>query len=65
MKNTFHYVYILVSESDEARYYTGLTKNPESRLKAHKWRASHPYRKIQTLASRDSRCISFHYYPSG
>ena len=34
MKN-FHYVYILVSEADETRHYTGLTENIESRLKAH------------------------------
>ena len=31
----FHYVYILVSEADETRHYTGLTENIESRLKAH------------------------------
>ncbi len=31
----FHYVYILVSESDKTRHYTGLTENLESRLKAH------------------------------
>ena len=35
MKNTFHYVYILVSESDESRHYTGLTDDLEARLKAH------------------------------
>jgi predicted GIY-YIG superfamily endonuclease len=35
MKNTFHYVYILVSESDESRHYTGLTEDLETRLKAH------------------------------
>jgi putative endonuclease len=34
MKN-FHYVYILVSESDESRHYTGLTDDLEARLKAH------------------------------
>ena len=33
--NEFYYVYILVSETDESRHYTGLTKNLESRLKAH------------------------------
>ena len=33
--NTFHYVYILVSESDQSRHYTGLTKDLDSRLKAH------------------------------
>jgi predicted GIY-YIG superfamily endonuclease len=35
MNNTFHYVYILVSKSDESRHYTGLTRDLESRLKAH------------------------------
>ncbi|HUU28396.1 MAG TPA: GIY-YIG nuclease family protein [archaeon] len=33
--NNFHYVYILVSESEEARHYTGLTDNLEIRIKAH------------------------------
>jgi predicted GIY-YIG superfamily endonuclease len=31
----FHFVYILVSELDESRHYTGLTHNLESRLLAH------------------------------
>ncbi len=31
----FHYVYILASEVDKTRHYTGLTENLESRLKAH------------------------------
>jgi len=31
----FHYVYILVSESDGSRHYTGLTIDPDARLKAH------------------------------
>ena len=31
----FYYVYILVSESDESRHYTGLTENPTGRLKEH------------------------------
>ena len=35
MKQIFHYVYILISKSDEARHYTGLTKDLETRLKAH------------------------------
>ena len=34
MKN-FHYVYILVSESDESRHYTGITDKIDARLKAH------------------------------
>jgi len=32
---SFHYVYILTSEMDKNRHYTGLTKNIENRLKEH------------------------------
>ena len=35
MKNTFHYVYILISESDNNRHYTEITKYLEARLHAH------------------------------
>ncbi len=35
MNTTFHYVYILTSELDESKHYTGLTDNLEKRLKAH------------------------------
>ena len=31
----FHYVYILVSESDPSRHYTGLTSDIGRRLAAH------------------------------
>ena len=31
----FHYVYILVSEKEPARHYTGITTDLESRLKIH------------------------------
>jgi len=31
----FYYVYILQSESNPERFYTGFTDNLESRLKAH------------------------------
>jgi len=34
-KTTFHYAYILTSESDETRHYTGITEDLEARLKAH------------------------------
>ena len=33
--NKFYYVYILVSELEEARHYTGLKENLEARIKAH------------------------------
>jgi len=35
MEISFHYVYILISKSNESRHYTGVTKNLEARLKAH------------------------------
>ena len=31
----FYYVYILQSEIDQKKYYTGFTENLDSRLKAH------------------------------
>jgi len=34
LKN-FHYVYILVSDSDKSHHYTGLTDDLDARLKAH------------------------------
>jgi predicted GIY-YIG superfamily endonuclease len=33
--HTFHYVYVLVSESNSARHYTGITKNLDKRLLSH------------------------------
>ncbi|MBW1788803.1 MAG: GIY-YIG nuclease family protein [Deltaproteobacteria bacterium] len=33
--NGFHYVYILVSETDSSLHYTGLTNNLESRILVH------------------------------
>ena len=33
--NNFHYVYILVREMDETRHDTGITDDPDSKLKAH------------------------------
>lgn len=31
----FHYVYILVSDRDPTRHYTGLTEDLDSRLQSH------------------------------
>jgi predicted GIY-YIG superfamily endonuclease len=31
----FFYVYVLVSETDDARHYTGLTQNLRERLRDH------------------------------
>jgi predicted GIY-YIG superfamily endonuclease len=33
--NDYYYVYVLSSDTDAARYYTGLTDDLEARLKAH------------------------------
>jgi predicted GIY-YIG superfamily endonuclease len=35
MPTSFHYVYILTSESDPTRHYTGLTQDLETRLQIH------------------------------
>ena len=35
LNESFHYVYILVSEADEDHHYTGITQNLDTRLKAH------------------------------
>ena len=35
MGDTFHYVYILVSESAPGRHYTGITEDLQSRLELH------------------------------
>jgi putative endonuclease len=34
---TFYYVYILNSEKDPERFYTGFTEDLEIRLKSHNW----------------------------
>jgi len=71
----FYYVYILQSEKDTSRYYTGFTKDPDSRLKAHNaGRCPHTARlipwKIKTsIAFTDrQRALDFEAYlksPSG
>lgn len=35
MNENFNYVYILVSQSDNTRHYTGLTQDLKTRLQAH------------------------------
>jgi len=35
MNNTFHYVYILVSEASDNHHYTGMTQDLDARIKAH------------------------------
>lgn len=35
MKDVFYYVYLLASETDDTRHYTGLTQDLDARLKAH------------------------------
>jgi len=65
----FHYVYILVSESDESRHYTGLTQNLESRLLAHNaGQVSHtskyrPWRIVNSFAFRSrEKAAAFERY---
>ena len=64
------YVYILWSEIDEKRFYTGRTENPRGRLKNHnagrvphtaKWK---PWRLKTYVAFRDrSHASEFEQYP--
>jgi putative endonuclease len=65
----FHYVYILVSETDENRHYTGITENLENRLKAHNnGQVPHtsqfcPWRIETAVAFRDrAKAIEFEKY---
>jgi len=56
----FHYVYILSSEVDATRHYTGLTDDLDARLKSHNsWQVPHTvkYRpwKIDTAIAFRSR----------
>ena len=69
MKNTFHYVYILVSESDETRHYTGLSQDLNVRLQAHNnGRVSHtakfrPWRIETAVAFRcREKAVAFEIY---
>jgi hypothetical protein len=48
------FVYVLRSEFDPNRYYTGLTSNVAARLEAHKCRPLQSYRERPTLERRCS-----------
>jgi len=71
----FYYVYILQSEIDEKRFYTGFTKNLDSRLKAHNSGSVHhtskykPWRiKTGIACSNRQKAVGFEEYlksPSG
>jgi len=71
----FNYVYILQSESDPQRYYTGFTEDPDARLKAHNsGQVPHtskykPWRIKTAIAFTDrAKALSFEKYlksPSG
>ena len=65
----FHYVYILVSETDGRRHYTGLTDDLESRLEAHNQgqvphtAKSRPWRLETAIAFRSrSKAAAFETY---
>jgi predicted GIY-YIG superfamily endonuclease len=65
----FYYVYILQSEDDPERFYTGFTENLESRLKAHNaGRCSHtskhkPWRIEIAIAFSDrEKALDFERY---
>jgi len=72
---SFYYVYILKSEGDKNRYYTGFTEDIDSRLKSHNagrcpHTAKHTPWKIKTsIAFTDrQKAIDFEAYiksPSG
>ena len=56
----FNYVYILVSEADSSRYYTGMTGNLTSRLRANNagqvpYTAKHRPRQTETAIAFRSR----------
>jgi len=64
-----HYVYILRSETDEDRYYTGLTDDLRKRLETHnagrvphtaKWKPWH--RKTYVAFSNRTRAADFEQY---
>jgi predicted GIY-YIG superfamily endonuclease len=71
----FYYVYVLVSEKDPSRRYTGLTDDLESRLKSHNQSNNphtarlKPWRVKTAIAFTDrQRALDFEAYlksPSG
>ena len=67
--NTFFYVYILQSDADDKRYYTGFTENLKDRLDHHNsgkvpaTRAHKPWRIKTCLGFRDrERALEFERY---
>ena len=71
----FYYVYMLMSETNPGKFYTGFTENLELRLKAHNegkcsYTAKHkPWRIKTTIAFTDrEKALEFENYlksPSG
>jgi predicted GIY-YIG superfamily endonuclease len=61
----FHYVYILVSETNPGRQYIGLTADLNARLAAHNAGKVSHHLKIQTLARGNSGSISLPQEGSG
>ena len=72
---SYYYVYILNSEKDPERFYTGFTENVESRLKSPNWgQDAHtakykPWRVKTAIAFTDrQKALDFEQYltsPSG
>lgn len=67
--NNFHYVYILVSESDASRHYTGFTEYLAERIKAHNGgKCEHtakfrPWRIETAIAFQDkAKAVAFEQY---
>jgi putative endonuclease len=67
--NTFYYVYILQSEADSSRFYTGFTEDLKDRLAQHnsgKVPSTEPHRPWQfktCLSFRDrERALAFERY---
>jgi len=69
MKMTYHYVYILQSQTDPDRFYTGHTDNLDERLKVHnQGKCKHtskctPWKIKTTIAFADKqRTLEFEKY---
>ena len=72
---SYYYVYILNSEKDPERFYTGFTEDLESRLRSHNWGQDphtakyKPWRVKTAIAFTDrQKALDFEQYlksPSG
>ena len=67
--NRFHFVYILISEKDSTKHYTGISKDLEDRLKRHNageiihTRKYRPWRIDTAIAFSDKKkAVAFEKY---